>query len=318
MKYKIMTAGILIAAFIMGLFGVEFVAKAQAQEADRLVGVYVTTEYLDLFDMDAYFNDNIEEIMRGGEISHEETAEYQGRLYAKMIDETETTDDGETFTVRNYEFPVEGSGFFATRVEENGESYRRSIVCGSLSDVNTHYTATDSGEDVALSGKLYCSTAGGDVECYFNPVYQAADGNVYLTSGSGYHFTGSQDEGGVYSQKIEEKHTVTVNDEKIEESISAEISIEGIHPTDTVKVMQYDKDGKLIDEMKYAADELPESITVDDKTEYIIAECVRTAHNGDKLKDRQILDKDDKTPIKAYQELENGFCQEKQTQVEWK
>ena len=42
---------------------------AENRSGDKLIGVFITKEYLDLFDIESYFNDNIHKISPGGSIA---------------------------------------------------------------------------------------------------------------------------------------------------------------------------------------------------------------------------------------------------------
>lgn len=65
------------------LTGCQLARPETVAEVDRLIGVYVTLEPLDLFDFEAYFNDHAKELLAGGgEIGPEDAAAYGGRLYA--------------------------------------------------------------------------------------------------------------------------------------------------------------------------------------------------------------------------------------------
>ena len=73
---------------------------------ERLIGVFLTTESLDLFDFDSYLKDNISDFS-GGEIKLDgNTDKYQGRLYAELRQKTLTnTETGEKLTTEEYVFP---------------------------------------------------------------------------------------------------------------------------------------------------------------------------------------------------------------------
>lgn len=57
---------------------------AAPAEEDRLVGIYVTPEYIDTFGFEAYSEDNASQLLSGGgdEISAEDAEEYSQRIYA--------------------------------------------------------------------------------------------------------------------------------------------------------------------------------------------------------------------------------------------
>ena len=91
MKNKIIICFI-IAAFALNLCGCQLaLPEGEGTERDRLIGCFITTEHLDLFDFEAYFNDNAHKLVSGGEITLDgDTAAYRNRIYAELYDETYT------------------------------------------------------------------------------------------------------------------------------------------------------------------------------------------------------------------------------------
>ena len=51
---------------------------------DRLIGVVVTEEHLDLFNMEAFLNDNVDKIVDGQVIEGDGSAKYQDRIYNRI------------------------------------------------------------------------------------------------------------------------------------------------------------------------------------------------------------------------------------------
>ena len=85
----IIIACVMLLAFLLGLAGLSLAQSGTADVLgkDRLIGVFITTEYLDLFDMESYFNDNIGKMTTGGDITIDgDSPKYQGRLYATLKD----------------------------------------------------------------------------------------------------------------------------------------------------------------------------------------------------------------------------------------
>ena len=89
--------------------------EAAPAEEDRLVGIYVTPEYIDTFDLEAYFEDNASQLLSGGggEISAEDAEEYSQRIYA-------TNNGGREGEL---EFPIWGVPLVCARYGEGEESY---------------------------------------------------------------------------------------------------------------------------------------------------------------------------------------------------
>ena len=92
MKHKTilaLTLCILLTAFALGCTNlVRFTTPSdsgeEAPSSDRLVGVLITDEYLDLFDTEGYISDHFRELASGKEIAEAESSRYQGRLYAVL------------------------------------------------------------------------------------------------------------------------------------------------------------------------------------------------------------------------------------------
>ena len=90
MKHKTLlalTLCILLSAFALGCTNlVRFTTPSdsgeEAASADRLVGMLITEEYLDLFDTEGYISGHFRELVSGKEIAEAESSRYQGRLYA--------------------------------------------------------------------------------------------------------------------------------------------------------------------------------------------------------------------------------------------
>ena len=104
---------VLILTLALALSGCSMLSEdtAPAQD-DRLVGIYITTEYIDTFDFEAYFAANAAELVEsgGGEISSEDAAKYTERIYAEVTDGKAS-------------FPIDGIPFIAAHFEDGGESY---------------------------------------------------------------------------------------------------------------------------------------------------------------------------------------------------
>ena len=118
-----------IAALLCGCSLARSDMDASAASRDRLIGVYITTEYIDLFDLEGYIGANAS-ALSGGSIGEADAEQYNGRLYAELVDE-------------RYVFPgVDGFAFFmATTEHEYGTSYSNYTdegVCGGKIAVNTN------------------------------------------------------------------------------------------------------------------------------------------------------------------------------------
>lgn len=211
-------------------------------DADRLVGVYITENYIDSFDFEAYVQDNASSLSGGGEISREDAAKYTRRIYAEIT-------DGKT------SFPIEGIAFIAARYEKDGESCTGSDYGDKLADVHLSINVSDDMETTVLTGKLFADSGAGHMSAYCNPVYQQADGRVYLVPGEGVSanmgsMTHSLSESCESAKKGERGYGMDIT-----------LEVEGRRPSEKLAVLLYSAEGALLSRTEYAPEEMPEEIS---------------------------------------------------------
>lgn len=258
---------------------------AEAAENDRLIGVFVTWEHLDLFDFGSYLGDNVNKIMQGGEISQEESQRYSGRIYAVLKTETLTAEDGSQQIHGEYVFEdIEGVAFFMPYITlSENESYWAATSSPALSG-----TKVAVGSQNELEGTIYV-TPQGPRAMYPNPVYQEPGGNVYVTTGTGMSHGGDFGEGTAFTQTISETHTVTENGEEIKEGTSIKITLAVRNPPRWVTFIQMSGDNTpLFSRGRYDSGLLPEAVEFGPETAYVIAETRSDSPEDEKIS-REIL-----------------------------
>ena len=216
--------------------------EGEPADADRLVGVYITENYIDSFDFEAYVQDNASSLSGGGEISREDAAKYTRRIYAEVV-------DGKT------SFPIEGIAFIAARYEKDGESCTGSDYGDKLADVHLSINVSDDMETTVLTGKLFADSGAGHMSAYCNPVYQQADGRVYLVPGEGVSanmgsMTHSLSESCESAKKGERGYGMDIT-----------LEVEGRRPSEKLAVLLYSAEGALLNRTEYAPEEMPEEIS---------------------------------------------------------
>lgn len=216
--------------------------EGEPADADRLVGVYITENYIDSFDFEAYVQDNASSLSGSGEISREDAAKYTRRIYAEIT-------DGKT------SFPIEGIAFIAARYEKDGESYNGSDYGDKLADVHLSINVSDDMETTVLTGKLFADSGAGHMSAYCNPVYQQADGRVYLVPGEGMSanmgsMTHSLSESCESAKKGERGYGMDIT-----------LEVEGRRPSEKLAVLLYSAEGALLSRTEYAPEEMPEEIS---------------------------------------------------------
>jgi hypothetical protein len=280
-------------------------------QEDRLIGVFVTAEHIDLFDFEGYMNDNLNTASGGEIVMNGETREYQGRLYASPVTRTSTNDEtGETSERREYVFEnVKGFAYYAPTTSDM--IYTASDEAISDSHVNFNYGDYESGK--TMKGTIYVVPTG-RITYFFNPVYQNSDGDVYLTTGQGMASSGTVAEGTAMSQTIENTGTVTENGVTKTDSVSIEMSVATMFAPEKIVILQMDGNGVLVSRTEYAPDAMPDSLTPESETAFLIVETRKRGAEGSETVTREIYG-DDAEGIKTFYAREDGVCVKHHTQV---
>ena len=328
MKIKYIIIYSLIFALLLGLCGCSL-ARPDAGEGntqqtrDRLIGCFITTEHIDVFDFEAYFEDNVSELVNGGEISPQYGL-YQNRIYAQLVEEVFTDSDGNTHTTWNYDFPeLEGVAYFAPLIEREGESYTTFQTGEGLQYVHNKVNSTDAGNGIELSGTLYVPidtvNVTEDEFCYYmNPVYQSEDGSVYLVGGSGYWTNLSDSPGIEMTTKLHEEFTHTANGVTTELTNSVEIECIAVYVPTSVTVIQMAADGVVLSLDSFLPEELPEQYAVEEGCEYIIMETHAFGSDGEDVIERETIAPDtDDYNIFVLVPGDNGFMSMVSSEVLW-
>ena len=272
-------------------------------QKDRLMGVYITRNYIDLFDMDSYLQENLDKIIAQNGKLELPAMENEGKLYAELTVDTYPYSEGEGYT---YAFPeLDGIMLAHFRMSSGEDAYTATAVGEGICDIHSRV----GGEDAGISGTIWMAKDSGEAIFYLNPVYQTADGQVYLVPGSGIHF--SSGVGGRATQTMEERYTVTVNGETVEEHFAVEVSIDMAEPTQTVTVIQMNGKDLEVCRTTYQADALPDELTPEDGTAYLIVQS-----NTKTGTQRQICQPSD-NHTEVFILLDQQICIRKYIYVNW-
>lgn len=296
----IITTCVLISALMLGLSGFTLAQpELDKTNDDKLIGVYITTDYLDLFDFEAYLNDNLDTFTDVQLVVDGETSKYQGRLYATTIDNQYVFEGADGIPL-----------FYHTVVDENG-TYSSVTGGEKISDGHTSISNTDDGVSIALEGTIYAAPTKDIVTYYINPVYQSVDGRIYVVSGSGISFDNDGAEGGAFSQILDSTTTVTENGASKTYSISVKTSISLKHPPVSHSILQFDSEGIIISIETYLPGKLPQEISPDSNCSYIILES-KTKENTT----RTLYQKDD-TTLESFYLGDDSILVIQFTTLEW-
>ncbi|MDD4542946.1 MAG: hypothetical protein PHY13_04160 [Clostridia bacterium] len=317
-KNKILIISLLI-AIIISLTGCQLAIEdmQESENPDILIGAFITFEPLILFDNDSYINENIDKIMSGKD-QYIDTSKYEGRLYAKLVKRTYTNEyTNEPSETSEYVFEdIEGITYIAATVSDSDGIYTVASSSDGISDTHTKVAGGNIQREISLEGTIYLSITSTNKFFYMNPVYQDTKGNVYVVTGSGYLRGVSEFEGSVFSQTLEDSKTITENGITKTQKSSIKISISYIHSPFKISIYQMDKNNSKVKYDEYIPNEVPDKISLDSDTDYIIVETHKYNDENNLVISREIHDKDEDY-INTFYCMENGICSKKYVKLIW-
>lgn len=271
---------------------------------DELVGVVVTTEHLDLFDMEAFLKENPQAILKGGQI---DTTGYEQRLYAQEEIEKSTTEDGVPCTTTYYNFDhVDGMyllDYQAKTYLEDG-SLLADVMVGDCSEgiLSVAYHGD------LMEGTIYVPRGSGEVCFFMNPVYQDSEGRLYLLAGTG---NSTNELSGSMWHTITEEYTETIDGESTTRKREVKITVEGADVPDKVSIVQMSDENIVLDRQEYAPKDLPESLTPAEGCAYILVE----EYTGNEVKRTMI--EPDEPYITVYVKSDKNYCTSAEMEILW-
>ena len=272
---------------------------------DRLVGVVVTTEHLDLLDIEAYLRDHPQDLM-DGKIGGN-TAAYQNRIYAQEEIEKSTTEDGVPCTTTYYNFDhVDGMyllDYQAKTYLEDG-SLLADVMVGDCSEgiLSVAYHGD------LMEGTIYVPRGSGEVCFFMNPVYQDSEGRLYLLAGTG---SSTNELSGSMWHTITEEYTETIDGESTTRKREVKITVEAIRVPEKVAIVQMSDGNIVLDRQEYAPKDLPESLTPAEGCAYILVE----EYTGNEVKRTMI--EPDEPYITVYVKSDKNYCTSAEMEILW-
>lgn len=304
---------ILAILLIYLLCGCQLATEAETQmQGDKLVGVFITSEHLNLFDMESYLKDNLSSLPKnGGVLDETDSSKYNGRIYATLESEELTSESGKETNFWQYEFKnLEGIPFFITEIKQpDGETYESSSSSGFINDAHISV-----GNGTKLEGTIYLAP-NGNTSFYTNPVYQSGDGSVYLVAGTGISSSGGNQEGTSFTQTLDEKYTVQVDGEKKEESMSVKITASIKNPVSKITMYQMNQNSEILFRSEFDLSNYPETMTLAQETAYVVVESKSDSAEGNTIT-RSLLTSDD-DHFTVYRLRENGFFEADMIRLQW-
>lgn len=322
MNKRILAVFLVLALALSGCqLAVEDTGESSTME-ERMVGVLVTEERLNLIDMEAYLNDNLDQVLNGETWLEGDASAYSGRIYAVKKEETVTNEKGQTHTVISFEFEgVEGYLLSTFLCDSNvdpsimeGYEYWSTLVDDPFCDLHFGVDASDEGEKNTIEGTIYMDENMGQVLLYYNPVYQTDDGRLYVTENPAGSFHCSQ--GGKITHTFSQTNHLTLNGEESGYTMEVQIALEPVKISELVRLLHMSESNEVLLVQEYEPDELPEEIIPAEGAAYLICEEHVRDEEGELTVTRQIHDAKS-NPISVFQRWKGDICIKRELNILW-
>jgi hypothetical protein len=116
------------------------------------------------------------------------------------------------------------------------------------------------------------------------------------------------------SQTLEETHTISENGVTKTDRATIEMSVATMFAPEKIVILQMDGNGGLVSRTEYAPDDMPDSLTPEPGTAFLIAETRKRGAEGSETVAREIYD-DDAEGIETFYARGDGVCVKHHTQI---
>lgn len=317
-RKPLLILGLLLLSPMLGACSLAVEGAGAEGSGDRMIGAFITQEYLDLFDMDSWLDDHASKLENGKNLQISGTSGYEQKLYAEI--DKNNSEDPEDWEIT---FPgAEGINFFAPIwTEEDGQTYRGGVYGDSICDADISIRESDTEKGISLSGTVYVLPGGmNDNKVYYaNPVYQTESGEIYTVSSSGVSTSGEVSEGTKLTTTFNEKEERSENGNSFTETCSVNVDIAIMYQPVQITVCEMDHAHRILRQTVYAPGEMPEEFTTEPETEYIVLETVKEDQSGKRHIARELweYEEGEETYMRSFAASESGVLVGYDTKIVW-
>lgn len=307
-------AVLVLTAFGIGFSGMVVLARQTERgtaETDRLIGVLITEDSIESFDMETYLQNHLSELVNQKEISMPEIPADAQRLYA-----TNTLKDVNSL---GFSFEgIKGIRFFSCYIdpEGNGDGYWTSGADEGCSDSNWGFKETEDSSRIEGECTIFSTMSSHEKMFFVNPMYQTTDGRIYVIPGEGEVFSRDIAFYTASSRTLNEKRKMTINGETKTFEAEIKINFSFINPPSSVTLLQYDEENLVIAEQIIKADSIPEEIIPLKNAQYLIIESVVSTPDGTETTERQLLQRKDNY-AKVFSVREDDIIVQHSIELKW-
>lgn len=308
---------IIVVCLLTGLLGGCTLAQPDAgseQTRDRLIGVLVTTEPLDM--MDSEYTEPVTVHLSASDFRKLEQGDASVLDFPERKYEALLVTEADGRQVWSFDH-LGGWAILAPTMNDGEGEYIASHGSDGLCDVQTHIkSVNDDVNELELSATLYQVIGSEEAVFEMNPIYQTADGLVYATPGNGGSFaSGVGSEGIHFTQTLNEE--ATLREGKAESIYRTEVSVSfgQMYRPETIVLLQMDRNGAVLSREEYEAGKVPESITPAEDTAFIIVETMKRGPDGEETITAELVDQSDTSFSTFY--AAGSICIAQTTSLEW-
>ncbi|RRD93529.1 hypothetical protein EII17_12400 [Clostridiales bacterium COT073_COT-073] len=302
---------LMIIGCLLGLSACQLARPEKGESAgDQLIGVYISYDHIS----------QAEEVKinAAGQITIEVDDE-KSRLYAIKTEEIKETEDGQKYINYDFHFPeIAGIKMLATVLNDPLNHKARQIFVvkdQAVTEVNMEIKGErEKNEFVHLKGIVYQDADLEGKMLFVNPVFQTADGRVYLRSGKGFAVYGDKLSGN-FRQTTTLRNTAVVDDgnEKKEQETVIEMTIVLEKPDEEIVIIQMDKNNEIIDRQNYSVQQMSDKFWPKPEAEYLLA--VISKAGG--IKTKPIIYTKAEEEFSYLRQGENGILIKESVEIQW-
>lgn len=319
-KHIIITYLIIVGILILAGFQL---ANATDRE-DRPVGMILITEYIGTF---ADPPESGEKTYPSTKAAPEASLSEQDRIYATKKEEIHDGSDGRKHKNIVYKFEQkEVIGYFYELTippeEKEDPLPSRVLFSENISDLhidtNTKdLSASDRENNTKMDAKIYfpAKEKGGTLQYTIGYIYQGSDGSVYATSGNAFQIDVDHPTNGGFTHSQTAEAMTNFGGKNIKESLSLNLSSEVIHPPEKYRILQLDREMKVLSSDTYEPGGLPEEILPEKNAVCCILQSFSTDADGQEVIALEIADPG-KESI-SYFSCTQSVCDKKSIYLKW-
>lgn len=319
MKIRYIIIGVVLIPLIL-IIGNFKLAHSYSGE-DRLVGMLLSEKDLSEFEEN---KNKSPQIYEGSSMEEaiEKSLMDSPKIEATLVTEKLSSDDSKTIENSEYQFlqkEVLAYFYYNTKQDEENGLTISSSVEKNTSDLQVYVKSSDKAKEVQLDGEvLFSLDENSKEDLLYNIayIYRRADGSIYASDGQSF-YTLMNHVGDNWGHQISETSNQSFSGQmKVEDKISINLKTKNVYAPKQIKILQMNKNNKVIRQAEYLPQKMPEKIIPDSDTKYIIVESIAQDMDNKSVSSYEVYEKNEEM-IQTYYGKENRVCEKVKTPIEW-